>query len=164
MTDLFSKFDPLIAAARGADRHRSDAIRSAIVMEEVKSRRPSPIMQRASDTILLGTYNYMGMTFDEDVIAAGKNALDNYRRGHHRQPRSQWHLSGTQRVRGRAQGILRHVDHAMVFSTGYQANLGIISTLAGKGDYVILDMPTATPPSMTAASMGDADIVRVPPQ
>ena len=33
-------------------------------------------MQRASETILLGTYNYMGMTFDADVIAAGKAALD----------------------------------------------------------------------------------------
>src|SRR3546814_15853534 len=27
----------------------------------------------------------------------------------------------------------------MVFSTGYQANLGILSTLAGKGDYLIVD-------------------------
>ena len=32
------------------------------------------------------------------------------------------------------------MDHAMVFSTGYQANLGIISTIAGKDDYIILDI------------------------
>ncbi len=32
------------------------------------------------------------------------------------------------------------MDHAMVFSTGYQANLGIISTVAGKGDYIVLDI------------------------
>ena len=32
------------------------------------------------------------------------------------------------------------MDHAMVFSTGYQANLGIISTIAGKGDYVVIDI------------------------
>jgi 7-keto-8-aminopelargonate synthetase-like enzyme len=32
------------------------------------------------------------------------------------------------------------MDHAMVFSTGYQANLGIISTIAGKGDYIVLDI------------------------
>ena len=68
MTDLFSKFDPLIAEREAL---MSTGIRDpfAIVMDEVKS--PTEAVINGKDTILLGTYNYMGMTFDPDVIAAG---------------------------------------------------------------------------------------------
>ena len=51
----------------------------AIVMTEVKS--PTLAVIKGKDTILLGTYNYMGMTFDPDVIAAGKKALDEFGAG-----------------------------------------------------------------------------------
>ena len=70
--DLFSKFDPLIAerAALLATGVRDPF---SIVMDEVRS--PTEAVIRGRDTILLGTYNYMGMTFDPDVIAAGRDAL-----------------------------------------------------------------------------------------
>ena len=45
-----------------------------LVMERVES--PTVAICNGKPTILLGTYNYMGMTFDPDVIAAGKKALD----------------------------------------------------------------------------------------
>ena len=44
------------------------------------SRRPAR-SSSGKETILLGTYNYMGMTFDPDVIAAGKKALDEFGSG-----------------------------------------------------------------------------------
>lgn len=50
------------------------------------------------------------------------------------------------------------MDHAMVFSTGYQANLGIISTLAGKGDYIILDIDSHAS-IYDGCAMGNAEIV-----
>src|SRR3546814_14070429 len=50
------------------------------------------------------------------------------------------------------------LDHAMVFSTGYQANLGIISTIAGKGDYVILDIDSHAS-IYDGCAMGNAEIV-----
>ena len=73
MTDLFSKFDDLIdmrenLLATGVTDPFS------LVMEKVIS--PTVAICNGRETILLGTYNYMGMTFDEDVIAAGKKALD----------------------------------------------------------------------------------------
>ena len=43
-------------------------------MDEVKS--PTIAVCNGLETILLGTYNYMGMTFDDDVLAAGIEALD----------------------------------------------------------------------------------------
>ena len=47
----------------------------------------------------------------------------------------------------------------MVFSTGYQANLGMISTLAGKGEYVILDADSHAS-IYDGCALGNAEIVR----
>ena len=55
------------------------------------------------------------------------------------------------------------MDHAMVFSTGYQANLGIISTLAGKDDYIFLDIDSHAS-IYDGCALGNAQIVAVPPQ
>ena len=78
MTDLFSKFDPLIQQREGL---LATGVRDpfSLVMEEVKS--PTVAICNGRETILLGTYNYMGMTFDPDVIAAGKQALDDFGAG-----------------------------------------------------------------------------------
>src|SRR3546814_11294712 len=73
--DLMSKFDPLIAERQALiDSGVTDPF--AIVMEQVKS--PTEAVIEGKDTILLGTYNYMGMTFDPDVVQAGKDALDQF--------------------------------------------------------------------------------------
>ena len=61
--DLMSKFDGLIAEREALlDSGVTDPF--AIVMDEVKS--PTEAVIAGKDTILLGTYNYMGMTFDPD--------------------------------------------------------------------------------------------------
>ena len=76
--DLMSKFDGLIAERQALlDSGVTDPF--AIVMEQVKS--PTEAVIKGKDTILLGTYNYMGMTFDPDVIQAGKDALDKFGSG-----------------------------------------------------------------------------------
>lgn len=76
--DLMSKFDGLIAERQALiDTGVTDPF--AIVMEQVKS--PTEAVIAGRDTILLGTYNYMGMTFDPDVIAAGHAALDQFGSG-----------------------------------------------------------------------------------
>ena len=154
MTDLFSKFDPLI-------QQREDLLATGVtdpynlVMEKVIS--PTVAICNGRETILLGTYNYMGMTFDEDVIAAGKDALDKFGSG----------TTGSRVLNGTYQGhkeceealkLFYAMDHAMVFSTGYQANLGIISTIAGKGDYVILDIDSHAS-IYDGCAMGNAEIV-----
>src|SRR3546814_13460262 len=81
----------------------------------------------------------MGMTVDEDVIAAGKDALDKFGSG---TPGSRV-LNGTYQGHKEVEEALKDfyaMDPAMVFSTGYQANPGIFSTIAGKGDSCILDI------------------------
>ena len=67
MTDLFSKFDPLIATRENLlSTGVTDPF--SLVMERVLS--PTEAICNGRETILLGTYNYMGMTFDPDVIQA----------------------------------------------------------------------------------------------
>ncbi len=134
--DLFSKFDPLIEQRRALlAKGVTDPFN--LVMERVES--PAVAICNGRRTILLGTYNYMGMTFDPDVVAAGKKALDEFGSG----TTGSRVLNGTYVGHREVEQALRDfyaMDHAMVFSTGYQANLGIISTIAGKDDYIILDI------------------------
>ncbi len=154
MTDLFSKFDPLIAQREGL---LSTGVMDpfSLVMEQVLS--PTVAVCNGKETILLGTYNYMGMTFDEDVIEAGKKALDEFGAG----TTGSRVLNGTFQGHKECEEALKEfydMKHAMVFSTGYQANLGIISTIAGKGDYVILDIDSHAS-IYDGCKMGDAEIV-----
>ena len=153
-TDLFSKFDPLIAMREGLlATGQEDPFN--LVMEKVLS--PTRAICNGRDTILLGTYNYMGMTFDEDVIAAGKQALDEYGAG----TTGSRVLNGTYQGHKAVEEALKEfyaMDHAMVFSTGYQANLGIISTIAGKGDYIILDIDSHAS-IWDGCKLGDAEVV-----
>ena len=154
MTDLFSKFDPLIAQREGL---LSTGVMDpfSLVMEQVLS--PTVAVCNGKETILLGTYNYMGMTFDDDVIEAGKKALDEFGAG----TTGSRVLNGTFQGHKECEEALKEyydMDHAMVFSTGYQANLGIISTIAGKGDYVILDIDSHAS-IYDGCKMGDAEIV-----
>ncbi len=152
--DLLAKFDPIIQTreqllAAGVEDPFN------LVMEQVLS--PTRAICNGRDTILLGTYNYMGMTFDDDVIAAGKQAMEDFGAG----TTGSRVLNGTFRDHRDVEAALRDfydMDHAMVFSTGYQANLGIISTLAGKGDYIILDIDSHAS-IWDGCKMGDAEVV-----
>src|SRR3954467_4154950 len=133
--DLFSKFDALIAEREALlDSGVRDPF--GLVMEKVLS--PTPAIVNGKEKILLGSYNYMGMTFDPDVVAAGKKALDEFGSG----TTGSRVLNGTYQGHKEVEAALRDfygTRHAIVFSTGYQANLGMISTLAAKGEYVIID-------------------------
>ncbi|HEU4650489.1 MAG TPA: aminotransferase class I/II-fold pyridoxal phosphate-dependent enzyme [Croceibacterium sp.] len=152
--DLFSKFDDVI--------HTRETLLASgvedpfgLVMERVLS--PTRAVCNGRDTILLGTYNYMGMTFDPDVIQAGKDALDNFGSG----TTGSRVLNGTYAGHKAVEEALKEfyaMDHAMVFSTGYQANLGIISTIAGKGDYIVLDIDSHAS-IWDGCALGNAEVV-----
>lgn len=107
-----------------------------VCVDEILS--PTRAIIQGRETILAGTNNYMGITFDEDCIKAGKDALDTCGTG----------TTGSRMANGNyamhaaleadlAKFLCR--EHVMVFTTGYQANLGMISGLAGVKDTVYLD-------------------------
>lgn len=153
--DLFAKFAPLLAE-RAALLGSGMRDPFGIVMEEVRS--PTVAVIKGRETILLGTYNYMGMTFDPDVIAAGKAAYDRFGSG----TNGSRALNGTFHDHVEVEAALRDfygMAGAIVFSTGYQANLGVISAIAGRGEYIILDADSHAS-IYDGCAMGNAEVVR----
>ena len=90
------------------------------------------------ETIMLGSNNYLGLTGDERVKAAARDALETYGTGADR-------LALAERDDPAARGARAELaewmgtEAALVFTTGYQANVGCIGTILGPGDTVICD-------------------------
>jgi len=102
-------------------------------------------------TILCGSNNYLGLTFDAESVAAAKRSLDEYGTG----TTGSRIANGSYADHGALERDLADFygkEHCMVFTTGYQANLGAISTLPAPAT-TCWSMPTAMPRStMRAAS------------
>jgi 8-amino-7-oxononanoate synthase len=108
--------------------------------------------------ILLGTNNYLGLTFDPDCIEASAEAVRQWGTG----------TTGSRFANGTFQGHAALEQslakfygrkHAMVFTTGYQANLGSISGLVGRGDHLILDADSHAS-IYDAAKLSGAEVIR----
>jgi 7-keto-8-aminopelargonate synthetase-like enzyme len=155
MADLLAKFDA-VAAEYAALLASGVHDPFGVVMERVLS--PTRAVINGRETILVGTYNYMGMTFDPDVIAAGHRALNDFGAG----STGSRVLNGTFAPHVAVEEALKQfyaMDHAIVFSTGYQANLGMVSTLAGKGDYILLDADSHAS-IYDGCKLGNAEVIR----
>ena len=99
---------------------------------------PTRAMINGQETILAGTNNYMGITMDADCIRAGQDAMARYGTGTtgSRVANGNYHLH-TELEQELARFLGR--KHCIVFTTGYQANLGMMSGLAGPRDTIFLD-------------------------
>lgn len=88
--------------------------------------------------IMLGSNNYLGLTHHPKVLEAAGRALHRYGSG----CTGSRFLNGTLDLHGQLEAALAEFlgkEDCLVFSTGYQANLGLISGLIGRGDLVYLD-------------------------
>jgi 8-amino-7-oxononanoate synthase len=93
---------------------------------------------RGEQKIMLGSNNYLGLTHDPRVLEAAERVTRQYGTG----CTGSRFLNGTLDLHLKLERDLAdlvHKDAALVFSTGYQVNLGAISTLIGRGDVVIID-------------------------
>jgi 8-amino-7-oxononanoate synthase len=99
---------------------------------------PTRAMINGRETILAGTNNYMGITMDADCIKAGQDAMVEFGTG----------TTGSRVANGsyslhteleRELATFLNRKHCIVFTTGYQANLGMMSGLAGPKDTIFLD-------------------------
>ena len=129
------------------EKHRGTAERHARMMAAgvnavgVTNDRilsPTRAMIEGRETILAGTNNYMGITFDAGCIQAGKDALDQFGTGTtgSRIANGSYALHTALEVELAA---FLNRKHCIVFTTGYQANLGMLSGLAGPKDTIYLD-------------------------
>src|SRR6478672_3369614 len=96
------------------------------------------VEMEGAERVMLGSNNYLGLTADDRVIAAARKALDDYGTA----------LTGSRLLNGTIplhQELEAEIadwmktEDALVFTTGYQANVGALSTLLQPGDTVIVD-------------------------
>ena len=90
------------------------------------------------EVILVGTNNYLGLTFEPDTIDATVSAIKNEGTGTTGSRIANGTYSGHQELEREIAEFLGRRS-AMVFSTGYQANLGVLAGLAGPKDIILLD-------------------------
>jgi len=152
--DLLDKFDNIAKLKNSLPFEKSDPF--TVVMDEMISENEAIINGKL--TILAGTNNYMGMTFNDDAMQAAKDAIDKFGTG----TTGSRVLNGTYNLHKELENTICDfygMKHSMVFTTGYQANLGLISTLAGKDDYVIIDADSHAS-IYDGCALGNATIVR----
>ncbi|MCU0798248.1 MAG: aminotransferase class I/II-fold pyridoxal phosphate-dependent enzyme [Candidatus Thermoplasmatota archaeon] len=90
------------------------------------------------ETVMLGSNNYMGMTEHPDVKRAAIEAIEKYGVG----CTGSRYLNGTLDIHLEMEEKLADfmgTESALMFSTGYQTNVGTISSLASSEDYVLSD-------------------------
>lgn len=104
----------------------------------LESRQDAEVIMEGKRRIMLGSNNYLGLTVDPEVIAAGEEAIKTLGTG----CSGSRFLNGTLAMHLRLERELADfvgMEDAITFSTGFQSNLGIISALAGPGDYILCD-------------------------
>ena len=131
---LFDKF------ARIGDRHAD--IEAAglnplgVRFDDITS--PTEAMADGRSILLAGTHNYLGLTFDEACIEAAVSSIQRHGTGTTGSRIANGTYAGHRALEARLAAFLGR-EHAMVFPTGYQANLGAIAGLAGPEDVILLD-------------------------
>jgi 8-amino-7-oxononanoate synthase len=128
----------------------------AVKMDRVLS--PTEAIVNGRPTILAGTNNYLGLTFNEECKAAAIEAVTSEGTG----------TTGS-RIANGSYALHKNLEdelarfygrrHAMIYTTGYQANLAVLSTLAGSEDYLILDADSHAS-IYDASRLGAATVIR----
>ena len=134
MMTIFDKFQPLAETRRELEKSASSFFN--VVMEEIISGTEAVVNGRRM--ILAGSNNYLGLSFDPDCIEAACQAARREGTG----------TTGSRMANGTFSGHValekEMADYfgrrrAIVFSTGYVANLAILSTVVGPGEVILLD-------------------------
>ena len=131
----------LLEKLRAIEKRRAAfAGRSAMPGDTVIERvlGPGEVVIQGRPTLMFGSNNYLGLTLHPDVVAAAQRAAAEYGSG----------TTGSRTANGT---LVLHEDlerafadwfgkrHALIFSTGYQANLSLIGGLCGPGDVILID-------------------------
>lgn len=105
---------------------------------KLETKQAPEVIMEGKDIIMIGSNNYLGLTSHPEVMEAAIKAVEKYGSG----------CSGSRFLNGTLDThlalekelaeFLRKED-AVTFSTGFQSNLGIISAIAGRTDYILCD-------------------------
>jgi 8-amino-7-oxononanoate synthase len=105
---------------------------------ELQSQQDVVVIMEGKRRIMLGSNNYLGLTADEGVKKAAIEAIEQYGSG----CSGSRFLNGTLNLHTQLERELAEFlrkEAVITFSTGFQSNLGIISAVCSRGDYIVSD-------------------------
>ncbi|MBN2411555.1 pyridoxal phosphate-dependent aminotransferase family protein [candidate division KSB1 bacterium] len=134
MKDLFSK------CSSGTSARARQAIADGWYpyFKAIQSGADTEVTINGEKKIMIGSNNYLGLTQDERVKKASKDAIDKYGSG----CTGSRFLNGTLSLHEELEEKLAEFmqsEAALLFSTGFQTNQGTISTIVGRNDLVVGD-------------------------
>lgn len=131
---LFDKFQTM--ADFQAELAQREVTPFGAVTEEILSATTGIV--QGKEVILAGTNNYLGLSADPRCIKAAQDAAQRWGTGTTGSRLANGSFAEHQRLEEEIANFYG-VNHAIVFSTGYAATMGMCSTLAGPGDVILLD-------------------------
>jgi 8-amino-7-oxononanoate synthase len=105
---------------------------------EIESDQDTEVMIKGKKVLMFGSNSYLGLTNHPKVKEAAKAAIDKYGTG----CAGSRFLNGTLDIHIELEDRLARLvgkDGALCYSTGFQVNLGVVSLIAGRHDYLLLD-------------------------
>jgi 8-amino-7-oxononanoate synthase len=151
---IFDKFQQLAETRRELEKNCDTFFN--IVMEEIISGTEAVINGRP--TILAGSNNYLGLSFDPNCIDAACEAARKEGTGTTGSRMANGTFSGHVALEQELAGFFNR-QSAIVFSTGYIANLAMLSTLVGPGEIILLDADCHAS-IYDGCRLGDAEVHR----
>ena len=105
---------------------------------EITSKQGTEVEMDGHHVLMFGSNAYTGLTGDERVVKAAKDALDKYGSG----CAGSRFLNGTLDLHVQLEKELAtfvQKDDTLCFSTGFSVNQGVLAMVVGRGDYIICD-------------------------
>ena len=106
--------------------------------QPISSKQDTEVIINGKKVLMFGSNSYLGLTVHPKVKKAAMDAVEKYGTG----CAGSRFLNGTLDIHEELEEKLAEFvnkEKAILFSTGFQANLGAISALANKNEYIILD-------------------------
>lgn len=104
----------------------------------IESAQDTEVIIGGKRVLMFGSNSYLGLTNHPRIVEAAKGALMKYGSG----CAGSRFLNGTLDIHEQLEQQLAEYtgkESALLFSTGFQANLGALSCLTGRSDYILLD-------------------------
>jgi 8-amino-7-oxononanoate synthase len=131
---LLDKLDAVAAARKALLPEDLDIF--GMPIEEVYSTTEASVGGRR--ILFFGTNNYLGLTFAPECLEAAHKAIDSEGTGTTGSRMANGSYSGHRALEQEFSDFY-HCQSSIVFTTGYQANLAMISGLAGANDVILID-------------------------
>ena len=126
--------------------------------QPIESAQGPEVILNGKTYIMAGSNNYLGLANDPEMKKAAREAVDKYGTG----------VAGSRLLNGNTQladtleaklAAFKRKEAGLLFATGYQMNLGVVSCLIKKGDYAIVDKLDHAS-ILDGVKMSDGEMVR----